>query len=76
MAVAARSKDRNLMKKYVIHLRKVLAANVGLSMWLIETISNQEYLREFIIDCPLMELSGLINSLLEVAILTVFDNEK
>ena len=76
MAVAARSKDRNLMKKYVIHLRKVLAANVGLSMWLIETISNQEYLREFIIDCQLMELSGLINSLLEVAMLTVFDHEK
>ena len=64
------------MKKYVIHLRKVLAANVGLSMWLIETISNQEYMREFIIDCPLIELSGFINSLLEVAMLTVFENEK
>jgi len=76
LAVAARSKNRSLMKKYVIHLRKVLAANVGLSMWLIETISNQEYLREFIIDCPLMELSGLINNLLEVAMLTVFDHEK
>ena len=75
-AVAARSKDRSLMKKYVIHLRKVLAANVGLSMWLIETISNQEYMREFIIDCPLIELSGFINSLLEVAMLTVFENEK
>jgi len=76
LAVAARSKDRSLMKKYVVHLGKVLAANVGLSMWLIETISNQEYMREFIIDCPLMELSGLINSLLEVAMLTVYDHEK
>jgi len=45
-------------------------------MWLIETISNQEYMREFIIDCPLIELSGLINSLLEVAMLTVYDHEK
>jgi len=64
------------VKEFSCKLREILAKNVGLSLWLVETIANQDFMREFIIDCALLETAAYTNSLIEVAMFVVYSHER
>ena len=76
LTVALRSKERSVIPDYVALIRDALKRNIGLSLWFIETFSNQDFIKEFFIDCPIHDMARFIQGLLKTAMQQVYDREK
>lgn len=61
---------------FVVLIRKALAKNVALSVWLCETFSHPEIIKEFFIDCPIPDMGRFICGLLNTAMETVYKHEE
>jgi len=57
-------------------MRKALIRNVALSVWLCETFSHPEIIKEFFIDCPIPDMGRFVAGLLNTAMQTVFKHEE
>ena len=76
LTVAIRSRERFLVPEYVTLVRQAIQKNIGISLWLIETFSNQDFIKEFLIDCPIHDMSRFVNGLLKTAMIQVYEFEK
>jgi hypothetical protein len=74
--VALRSKDRTVLPDYVALIRSALKSNIGLCLWLVETFSNQDFIKEFLIDCPIHDMARFTQGLLKTAMVQVYEQEK
>jgi hypothetical protein len=63
------------MPEYVTLIRNALKKNIGLCMWLIETFSNQDFIKEFFIDCPIHDMARFTQGLLKTALQQVYAHE-
>jgi hypothetical protein len=57
-------------------IREALKKNVALSVWLLETFSNQDLIKEFLIDCPIPDMKRFVGGLLKTAMNTVYKHEE
>ena len=57
-------------------IRKALKGNVKLSLWLLEVFTNQDIIREFLIDCPVHDMARFVSGLLKSAMQTVYQFEE
>jgi hypothetical protein len=76
LTVALRSKDRLILADYLVLIKQALNANIGLCLWLVETFSNQHFIKEFFIDCPVHDLSRFVQGMLKTAMERVYSFEK
>ena len=67
LTVGLRSKERSVLPDYVALIRDALKKNIGLSLWFIETFSNQDFIKEFFIDCPIHDMARFTQGLLKTA---------
>jgi hypothetical protein len=67
LTVAIRSKERTVLPDYVALIRKALNKNIGLCLWLIETFSSHDFIKEFLIDCPVHDMCRFTSGLLKTA---------
>jgi len=68
MTIGIRSKERNVLPDFVTLIRNALKRNIGLCLWLVETFSNQDFIKEFFVDCPIHDMSRFVQGLLNTAI--------
>ena len=57
-------------------IRAALKKDVSLSVWLLEAFSNQDSIKEFLIDCPIPDMKRFIAGLLKTAMNTVYKFEE
>lgn len=76
MTVALRSKERTVLPDYLSLIREALNKNIGLCLWLLETFTNQLFIREFLLDCPIHDLARFTQGLLKTAMYQVYQKEK
>jgi hypothetical protein len=57
-------------------IRQALKKNVGLSIWLLETFTNQDLIKEFLIDCPIPDMKRFVAGLLRTAMVKVYKHEE
>ena len=57
-------------------IRAVLKKDVSLSIWLLEAFSNQDLIKEFLIDCPIPDMKRFIAGLLKTAMNTIYKFEE
>ncbi len=57
-------------------IRQGLEKNVSLSIWLLEAFSNQDLIKEFLIDCPVPDMKRFAAGLLKTAMRTVYKYEE
>jgi hypothetical protein len=75
LTIGLRSKDRSVLPDYVILIRNALKKHIGLCLWLVETFSSQDFIKEFFIDCPIHDMSRFTQGLLKTAMQQVYQNE-
>lgn len=59
----------------MILIREALIKNVGLSVWLLESFSNQDLIKELLIDCPIPDMKRFVAGLLKTAMEAVYKHE-
>jgi len=69
LTIAIRSKDRSILPDYMALIRQALNNNIGLCIWLIETFSSQDFIKEFFIDCPVHDMARFTQGLLKTAMI-------
>jgi hypothetical protein len=67
LTVALRAQTRSAMPSFILMIRRALKANVKLSLWLLETFTNQDIIREFLVDCPVHDMARFVSGLLKTA---------
>ena len=74
LTVALRSKDSRPvgLPDYVALIREALKKNIGLSLWLVETFANQDFIKEFLLDCPIHDLARFTQGLIKTAMQQVY----
>ena len=55
------------MGDYVVMIRNALKKNIGLCLWLIETFSSHDFIKEFLLDCPIHDMCRFVSGLLKTA---------
>jgi hypothetical protein len=73
--VALRSKERLVLADYLKLIKDALNANIGLCLWLIETFSNQHFIKEFFLDCPVHDLARFVQGILRTAMERIYTFE-
>jgi hypothetical protein len=76
LTVALRSKERAVLPDFVALIRQALMKNIGLCLWLIETFSSQDFIKEFFIDCPVHDMARFTSGLLKTAMEQVYEKEE
>lgn len=76
LTVALRSKERSVLVDYLKLIRDALKKNIGLCLWLLETFTSQDFIKEFLVDCPIHDLVRFTQGLLKTAMEQVYENEK
>jgi len=67
LTVSLRAKDRTALPDYVALIREALNKNIGLCLWLIETFSSQDFIKEYFIGCPIHDMARFTQGLLRTA---------
>lgn len=67
LTIGLRSKDRSVLPDYVTLIRNALKKHIGLCLWLVETFTSQDFIKEFFIDCPIHDMSRFTQGLLKTA---------
>jgi len=76
LTIAVRSKERSVLPEYMALIRRALKSNIGLCIWLIETFSSQDFIKEFFIDCPVHDMARFAAGLLKTAMDQVYEHEQ
>lgn len=76
LTIALRSKERGVLPDFVALIRQALTKNIGLCLWLIETFSSQDFIKEFFIDCPVHDMARFTSGLLNTAMEQVYQKEE
>lgn len=66
----------SLTPGFVLALKKVLKQNVMFALWLCETFTRKEFQLEFLVNCPINDMSRFIAGLLKVAMKTLYEYEE
>ena len=53
-----------------------MKSNVALSIWLLEIFSNQDLIKELLVDCPIPDMKRFVAGLLKTAMQTVYPFEQ
>jgi len=67
LTVILRSSERAVLPDYVNIIRTALKKHIGLCLWLLETFSSPDFIKEFLIDCPVPDLARFTQGLLKTA---------
>lgn len=76
LTVAFRASSRTQIPYFVRMIKEALFKNMGLCLWLIETFSRQEIIKEFFIDNPISDMARFTAGLLKVAMKTLYAFEE
>lgn len=76
MTTVIRAKERRIVPSYMQIIKEALRKNVSLAVWLLESFSNQDLIREFLIDCPIPDMKRFVAGLLKTAMNTVYRYEQ
>jgi hypothetical protein len=57
-------------------IRVALKNNVALSIWFLEIFSNQDLIKELLVDCPIPDMKRFVAGLLKTAMQTVYKFEQ
>lgn len=57
-------------------IREALLKNISLCLWLLETFTNQDLIKEFLIDCPVPDMKRFVAGLLKTAMIKVYKHEE
>ncbi len=57
-------------------IRESLNKSVNLCIWLLESFSNQDLIKEFLIDCPIPDMKRFVAGLLRTAMKKVYKHEE
>jgi hypothetical protein len=77
LTTVIRAKERGRTVPYFMQIiRTALKNNAALSIWLIESLSNQDLIKEFLIDSPITDMKRFVAGLLKTAMQTVYKFEE
>lgn len=76
LTVALRSKDRGVLPDFLTLIRLSLKKNIGLCLWLVQIFSSQDFIKEFLVDCPVHDMARFTSGLLKTAMQQVYEKEK
>jgi hypothetical protein len=77
LTTVIRAKVRGSSVPFFIQIiKKALRKNVALSVWLLESFSIQDVIREFLIDSPFSDMKRFVAGLLKTAMQTVYKFEE
>lgn len=76
LTTVIRAKERKSVPFFMKIIREALQKNVLLSVWLIETFSNQDIIKELIIDSPIHDMKRFAAGLLKTAMEAVYPFEE
>ena len=71
-----RARSRDIIPDLVKIIRKALKKNVSLALWFCEIFSNQEIIKEFLLDCPVTDMQRFTSGLLQTAMQTLYKYEE
>jgi len=76
LTVGMRAQHRAPIPTYIQYVRKALKQNYKLSLWFLETFTNHDIIREFLVDCSVHDMSRFVSGLLNSAMQTVYKEEE
>ena len=71
-----RAKNRKELPKLLNHLRKGMKSNIYLNIWLLETFSNLDVIREFLVHCPVPDMRRFVAGIIKTAMQEIFPFER
>lgn len=74
--VLVRSKEKENVSNFLKSLKNILSTNVDISNWFLSCLSNENILRETLIECPWREMKSVFLELIKTAIKNIDNNEK
>ena len=76
LTVAFRAKARDQIPDFVRIIRSAMKKNVALSLWFCEVFSNQKIIKEFFLDCSIVDMARFTSGLLKTAMNTLYQYEE
>jgi hypothetical protein len=76
LTVHIRAASRTHIPQGILIIKNALKMNIKLSLWLLETFTNQDVIREFLVDCPVPDMSRFVSAILKTAMETVYRFEE
>lgn len=77
LTTVIRAKERGRSVPFFMQIiKQALRKNVALSVWLLESFSIQDVIREFLIDSPITDMKRFVAGLLKTAMQTVYKFEE
>ena len=67
LTTVVRAKERKSVPHFMKIIREALVKNVPLSVWLVETFSNQDLIKELLVDCPIPDMKRFVAGLIKTA---------
>lgn len=76
LTVHIRAASRTNIPQGILVTKNALKSNIKLSLWLLETFTNQEIIREFLVDCPVHDMGRFVSAILKTAMETIYKYEE
>jgi len=76
LSVVFRARARDIIPDLVRIIRNALKKNVSLAIWFCEIFSNQEIIKEFLLDCAISDMQRFTSGLLRTAMQTLYKYEE
>jgi len=67
LTTIVRAKERKLLPDFLVPLREALKKDVSLCVWLLETFSQMDLIKELLIDCAVNDMKRFIAGLIKTA---------
>jgi len=68
LTTVIRAKERKTIPQFMKIVREALKKNISLCLWLLETFSHQDLIKEFLIDCPIIDMKRFVAGLINTAL--------
>lgn len=75
LKIVIRMTDKSNLPKMHKLISKLLAGSVKLSVWLIDNMTEKNAIRDFLVDCPVMDMKYMTCGLIKVALQTICANK-
>jgi len=76
LTTVIRAKERKSVPSFMKIIREALEKSISICVWLLETFSNQDLIKEFLIDCPIPDMKRFVAGLLNTAMVKVYKHEE
>ena len=76
LTTVVRAKERKSIPHFMKIIREALEKNIQLCVWLLETFSNQDIIKELVIDSPIPDMKRFVAGLLKTALGKVYQYEE